>query len=37
MAVQRISRFVDNDGKNQLRLLVPGLKKAEKIMKEKAE
>jgi len=33
MAVQRINRFMDNDGNDQLRLLIPGLRKAEGIMK----
>lgn len=32
-AVTRILRFVDDDGTGQLRLLAPGLKKAEQIMK----
>jgi len=35
-AVQRISRLVDDNGNNQLRLLIPGLKEAEEIMKAKA-
>jgi hypothetical protein len=34
MAVQRISKFVDDDGAGQLRLLAPGLKKAEAVMKQ---
>lgn len=34
MAVQRISKFVDDDGAGQLRLLAPGLKKAELVMKQ---
>jgi hypothetical protein len=33
MAVQRVLRFVDNDGSDQLRLLAPGLRKAEQILK----
>ena len=36
VAVQRISRLADNDDNDQLRLLAPGLKEAEEIMKEKA-
>jgi hypothetical protein len=35
-AVQRISRLVDDDGSGQLRLLIPGLNKADEIMKAKA-
>jgi hypothetical protein len=35
-AVLGISGLVDNDGHDQLRLLAPGLQKAEQIMKEKA-
>jgi hypothetical protein len=33
MALQRVSKFVDDDGAGQLRLLVPGLKRAEELMK----
>lgn len=33
MAVRNIMKLVDDDGQGQLRLLVPGLKKAEEIMK----
>lgn len=36
MAVQRITRFVDNDGQGQLRLLATGLREAEQIMKAKS-
>lgn len=36
MAVQRITRFVDNDGQDRLRLLATGLRKAEQIMKDKS-
>ena len=36
-AVQRILHLVDNDGNDQLRLLAPGLKKAEEIIKRKVE
>jgi hypothetical protein len=32
VAVTRIRKFVDDDGKGNLRLLVPGLKKAEQLM-----
>ncbi len=32
VAVERISRFVDDDGYGQLRLLAPGLKKADEII-----
>jgi hypothetical protein len=32
VAIQRIARFVDDDGKGNLRLLAPGLKKAEELM-----
>jgi len=34
MAVQRVSKYVDDDGAGQLRLLAPGLKKAEEVMKQ---
>jgi len=34
MAVQRISKFVDDDGAAQLRLLAPGVRKAEALMKQ---
>jgi hypothetical protein len=34
--VQRISRLVDDNGNGQLRLLIPGLNKADDIMKTKA-
>lgn len=34
VAVQRVKKFVDDDGQGQLRLLAPGLKKAEEIMKQ---
>ena len=37
MAVKNITRFVDNDGNDQLRLLATGLRKAEQIMKEKSQ
>jgi len=36
MAVKNTSRFVDNDGKDRLRLLATGLQEAERIMKEKS-
>ena len=36
VAVQRILQYVDNDGNDRLRILAPGLKKAEEIIKEKA-
>jgi len=36
VAVQRILRYVDNDGNDKLRLLVPGVKKADEIMATKA-
>lgn len=36
MAIQRISRLVDDNGNDQLKLLIPGLRKAEEIMKAKA-
>ncbi|MCX6570514.1 MAG: hypothetical protein NT006_03710 [Candidatus Aminicenantes bacterium] len=35
-AVQSISHFVDNDGNDRLRLLAPGLRRAEEIIKTKA-
>lgn len=35
MAVKNIARFVDNDGKDRLRLLATGLQKAERIMNKK--
>jgi len=35
-AVQAISHLVDNDGDDQLRLLAPGLRKAEEIIRKKA-
>lgn len=37
MAVQRVMRFVDNDGQDRLRLLATGLREAERIMKEKSQ
>lgn len=37
VAVQRIGKLVDNDGNDQLRLLAPGLKAAEGLMKRQAE
>jgi len=36
MAVQRILSVVDNDGNDRLRILAPGLKEAEEILKAKA-
>jgi len=33
MAVRNIKKLVDDDGQGQLRLLAPGLKKAEEILK----
>jgi hypothetical protein len=33
VAVQRIAKLVDDDGRGQLRLLAPGLKTAEELMK----
>jgi hypothetical protein len=35
MAVQRILRLTDNDGNDQLRLLMSGLKEADRIMQER--
>lgn len=32
MAVRRIKKFIDDDGRGQLLLLAPGLKRAEQIM-----
>jgi hypothetical protein len=37
VAVQRIAKLADDDGKGQLRLLAPGLKTAEELMKAGAE
>ena len=37
VAVQRIAKLVDDDGAGQLRLLAPGLKTAEELMKSQAE
>jgi hypothetical protein len=37
MAILGIKRLVDNDASDNLRLLAPGLKRAEQIMKEKAQ
>jgi len=37
MAIHGITRFVDNDGSDNLLLLAPGLKEAEEIMKENAQ
>lgn len=36
MAVQRITRYTDNDGQGQLRLLATGLREAERVMKVKS-
>jgi hypothetical protein len=37
VAVQRISRLTDNDGADNLRLLAPGLKRADETMKEEPQ
>ncbi len=37
MAVKNITRFVDNDGGDQLRLLATGIREAEQIMKEQSQ
>jgi hypothetical protein len=37
MAVKNIARFVDNDGQDRLRALATGLRKAERVMKEKSQ
>jgi len=36
-AIRSIAQLVDNDGHDQLRLLVPGLQKAEEVIKKKTE
>lgn len=37
VAVQRISKLVDNDGNDQLRVLGPGLRRAEELMKAETD
>jgi hypothetical protein len=37
MAISRIAKFVDNDGQERLRLLAPGLKRADEIISRALE